>query len=103
MDRRTQRAAPKREGVHTTSRRTEPPTARAALGESREELRLRWSQRKGDTRKPLRRKKPVNCLSLHAWSRLGRGLSKLLDGSGSLQQLHRPSECARRVDGCDLA
>src|SRR2546427_3210979 len=75
---RAQRAVEQGEGVLSPARRAEQAAPRTPVGEGREGLRLRRSERQGDACRSFRREKPVDCVSLHVRTWLGGRLPKLL-------------------------
>ena len=65
MARRAQGASQEREGAHPHARPRERRAARAALGQGREELRLRHAGRQEDARRPVRREQPADHPPFH--------------------------------------
>src|SRR5438876_1194779 len=75
---RAQGAAKEGEGVFASSRPVEQAAPRSALGEGGEGVRVRWPKGEGDACGSLRRQKPVDCVPLHARSRVGGRMPELL-------------------------
>src|SRR5213596_935264 len=74
LDRGAQEIPREGEVVHPAARRAEPPTARPALGEGRQAIRLRRAEGPGDAGGAFRRQEPARRLSLHVRPGLERGL-----------------------------
>lgn len=62
-----------RKGIHAPARRTEQATPRTAVGRRGEELRVRRSERPGNTHGSLRRPQPTDHLPFHVRTRLEEG------------------------------
>src|ERR1700692_158801 len=71
------------EATHARARRRRGGTPPAALGQSRKELRFRFTRWQENTRRPLRRQKSVDRLSLHVRPGVERRLPQLLIQHGS--------------------
>src|SRR6185312_8972197 len=103
MDRRAKGASGARKGIHAGARPTERRAARTALGQGREELRVRGPWRQGNAGRPVRRPQPASGPAFHVRARLERRLQELLVLGGRIRSHDPPSRRARHFAGRDIA
>src|SRR6516165_4080765 len=97
MDRRAESLSRRGENVHPRPRRAGAQAPRIAVGESRQELRLRYARRQAIARRSVRWQKPANRLSLYAGTRLGSRLPELLVSGRPLRWRRRSSGATGRL------
>src|ERR1700730_3262266 len=86
-----------REAAHPRARRPRRRTPPASLGQSRKELRFRFTGWQENSRRSLRRKKPAHHLSLHVRTGVERRLPQLLFQHGSYGWRARAFGATRRL------
>src|SRR5579863_2311905 len=77
--------AGERKRIHAPARRIEPAAARDAVGESRQEVRLRWAEGQADVGRAVRRAGPADPLSIHVRAGMEGRMSELLLHLGFLR------------------
>src|SRR5713101_58919 len=91
------------EGIHAAARSIEPAAPGAAMGESREGIRVRWPERQRDAGRSIRRRKPANCVPLHVWSWVGGRLPELFVHFGPYRRQRCAPRSTRRKSGGGFA